>query len=454
LTPVRDRWQTGLTPVRDLRLDVLDPALLRDRFDVVRTTLQKRGANLDAELQTLAALEAERRRLLPEVESLKREQNAAAEEVARAKKQGLDTTAIQDANRARGQRIKQLDAELAELEQRRSQSMLVLPNMPHASVPEGKSADDNVEVRRHGTPATPGFTPQAHWDLGPALGIIDFERGTKIAAARFTVLIGAGARLARALINFMLHLHTTEHGYTEVEPPFMANAASLTGTGNLPKFEQDLFKISGDWDLYLVPTAEVPLTNMHRGEILDGRQLPIRYTAYTPCFRSEAGSYGADVRGLIRQHQFDKVELMAFTTPEASYDEHERLTKSAEEVLKRLELPYRTIVLCTGDMGFASAKTYDIEVWLPGQNTYREISSCTNTEAFQARRANIKFRPDGTGKPDFVHTLNGSGLAVGRTLIAILENFQQADGSVVIPDALRPFMGGLDRITAPAKARI
>ena len=412
--------------------------------------LQKRGANLDAELQSVAALEAERRRLLPEVENLKREQNAAAEEVARARKQGLDTTGLQEANRARAQRIKQLDTELAALEQRRSQGLLVLPNLPHATVPEGKSADDNVEVRRHGTPATPAFPPQAHWDLGPALGIIDFERGTKIAAARFSVLIGGGAQLARALINFMLHLHTTEHGYTEVEPPFMANAASLTGTGNLPKFEQDLFKIGGDWDLYLVPTAEVPLTNMHRGEILDGRQLPIRYTAYTPCFRSEAGSYGADVRGLIRQHQFDKVELMAFTTPETSYDEHERLTNSAEEVLKRLELPYRTVLLCTGDMGFASAKTYDIEVWLPGQNTYREISSCTNTEAFQARRANIKYRADGTGKPDFVHTLNGSGLAVGRTLIAIIENFQQADGSVVIPDALRPFMGGLDRITKRA----
>jgi seryl-tRNA synthetase len=433
---------------------VLDPALFRDRFDVVRATLQKRGTNLDAELQSLAGLEAERRRLLPEVEGLKREQNAAAEEVARAKKQGLDTTAIQEANRARAQRVKQLDAELAELEQSRSQSLLVLPNLPHASVPEGKSADDNVEVRRVGTPATPGFAPQAHWDLGPALGIIDFERGAKIAAARFSVLIGPGAQLARALINFMLHLHTTEHGYTEVEPPFMANAASLTGTGNLPKFEPDLFKIAGDWDLYLVPTAEVPLTNMHRGEILDGRLLPIRYTAYTPCFRSEAGSYGADVRGLIRQHQFDKVELMAFTTPEASYEEHERLTKSAEEVLKRLELPYRTMLLCTGDMGFAAAKTYDIEVWLPGQNTYREISSCTNTEAFQARRASIKFRADGGGKPDFVHTLNGSGLAVGRTLIAILENFQQADGTVVIPDALRPFMGGLERITAPAKAKL
>ena len=318
-----------------------------------------------------------------------------------------------------------------------------------ASVPEGKGAADNAEVRRVGTPKTMSFTPQAHWDLGPALGIIDFERGTKIAAARFSVLLGAGAKLARALINFMLSLHTREHGYTEVEPPFLANTASLTGTGNLPKFEADLFKIAGEaWDLYLIPTAEVPLTNMYRGEILDGRQLPIRYTAYTPCFRSEAGSYGADVRGLIRQHQFDKVELMAFTTPEESFQELERLTGNAEEVLKRLDLPYRTMLLSTGDMGFASAKTYDIEVWLPGQNTYREISSCSNTEAFQARRANIKYRPQG-GKPEFVHTLNGSGLAVGRTLIAILENYQQDDGSVVVPEALRPFMDGLEVIQKP-----
>jgi seryl-tRNA synthetase len=305
-----------------------------------------------------------------------------------------------------------------------------------------------VEVRRHGTPRTFSFTAQPHWDLGPALGIIDFERGTKIAGARFTVLVGAGARLERALINFMLHLHTTEHGYREVAPPFMANGASLTGTGNLPKFEEDLFKIAGDWDLYMVPTAEVPLTNMHRGEILDSRQLPIRYTAFTPCFRSEAGSYGADVRGLIRQHQFDKVELMAFTEPGKSYEELERLTSNAEEVLRRLELPYRTVVLCTGDMGFASAKTYDIEVWLPGQNAYREISSCSNTESFQARRASIKYRPQSTGKAEFVHTLNGSGLAVGRTLIALLENYQQADGSVVIPDALRPFMDGASEIRA------
>jgi seryl-tRNA synthetase len=366
--------------------------------------------------------------------------------VARAKRQGLETTKIQEASRQRAQQIKQLGIELEMVEQRRNRGLLNIPNVPHATVPVGKSAAENVEVRRAGAPRQLAFTPQAHWDLGPALGIIDFERGTKIAGARFTVLMGAGARLERALINFMLDLHTTEHGYTEVEPPFMANTATLTGTGNLPKFEQDLFKIAGDWDLYLIPTAEVPLTNLHRGEILDGRELPIRYTAYTPCFRSEAGSYGVDVRGLIRQHQFDKVELMAFTTAEASHDELERLTGNAEEVLKRLELPYRTMLLCTGDMGFASAKTYDIEVWLPSQNTYREISSCSNTEGFQARRANIRYRPDGTGKPEFAHTLNGSGLAVGRTLIAILENYQQEDGSVVVPEALRPYMNGLDVI--------
>ena len=427
---------------------MIDPAILRDDLDVVRAAVANRGANLAAQLDELAALETLRRQLLPELEGLKREQNIAGEEVARAKRQGLDVAALHGAGRQRGTRIKQLDSELSAVEERRNQGLLLIPNLPHVSVPEGKSAADNVEVRRHGTPRTFAFAPQAHWDLGPALGIIDFERGTKIAGARFSVLIGAGARLARALTNFMLQLHTTEHGYTEVEPPFMANSASLIGTGNLPKFEEDLFKIAGDWDLYLVPTAEVPLTNMHRGEILDGRTLPIRYVAYTPCFRSEAGSYGADVRGLIRQHQFDKVELMVFTTPAESYSELERLTLNAEEVLKRLELPYRTMQLCTGDMGFASAKTYDIEVWLPGQNNYREISSCSNTEAFQARRAAIKYRPAGAGKAAFAHTLNGSGLAVGRTLIAILENYQQEDGSVVVPEALRPFMGGLEVISS------
>jgi seryl-tRNA synthetase len=421
---------------------VIDPALLRENPEAVRTGLGKRGADLSTELEELATLETARRRLLPEVEGLKRQQNAAGDEVARAKRQGLDITGIQAASRARNQQIKQLSIELDIIEQRRDRGLLNLPNIPHASVPVGKSSADNVEIHRRGTPPNFDFTPQAHWDLGPALGIIDFERGTKVAAARFSVLVGDGAKLARALINFMLQLHTTEHGYTEVEPPFLVSSASLTGTGNLPKFEADLFKIAGEWDLYLVPTAEVPLTNMHRGEILDGRTLPIRYTAYTPCFRSEAGSYGADVRGLIRQHQFDKVELMVFSPPDRSSDELERLTSNAEEVLNRLELPYRRVLLCTGDMGFASAKTYDLEVWLPGQNTYREISSCSNTEAFQARRANIKFRPEGAGKAEFVHTLNGSGLAVGRTLVAILENYQQADGSVVIPDALRPFMNG------------
>jgi len=425
---------------------MLDPAFLRDNLQAVRDRLQSRGTDFSRELEELAMLETQRRRLLPEIEGLRRQQNASGDEVARAKRQGLDASKIQEANRALGQQIKQLSVELDSCEQRRNRILLTIPNLPHDSVPVGKSSADNVEVRRHGTPRTFDFAPQAHWDLGPALGIIDFERGTKIAGARFTVMTGAAARLERALINFMLSLHTTEHGYLEVAPPFMANTASLTGTGNLPKFEADLFKISGDWDLYLVPTAEVPLTNMHRGEIVDGRLLPIRYTAYTPCFRSEAGSYGADVRGLIRQHQFDKVELMAFSDPDHSHDELERLTSNAEEVLKRLELPYRTVLLCTGDMGFASAKTYDIEVWLPGQNTYREISSCSNTEAFQARRASIKYRPEGTGKAEFVHTLNGSGLAVGRTLIAILENYQQADGSVVIPAALRPFMDGAEVI--------
>jgi seryl-tRNA synthetase len=421
---------------------VIDPALLRENPEAVRRGLGNRGADLSTELEELATLETARRRLLPEVEGLKRQQNAAGDEVARAKRQGLDAADIQAKSRARNQQIKQLSIELDMIEQRRDRGLLNLPNLPHESVPVGKSSDDNVEIHRRGTPRSFDFAPQAHWDLGPALGIIDFERGTKVAAARFSVLVGDGAKLARALINFMLQLHTTEHGYTEIEPPFLVSSASLTGTGNLPKFEADLFKIAGEWDLFLVPTAEVPLTNMHRGEILDGRTLPIRYTAYTPCFRSEAGSYGADVRGMIRQHQFDKVELMVFSPPDRSYDELERLTSNAEEVLNRLALPYRRVLLCTGDMGFASAKTYDLEVWLPGQNTYREISSCSNTEAFQARRANIKFRREGTGKAEFAHTLNGSGLAVGRTLIAILENYQQADGSVVIPEALRPFMNG------------
>src|SRR5436190_3019222 len=425
---------------------MLDPSFIRDHIDEVRTSLRRRGLEPDRLLEEIATLETARRRLIPELEGLKRQQNTSGDAIAQAKRQGKDTARIQEANKARAAQIKQLDVQVDSVEYQKRALALTLPNLPHSSVPVGTSAADNVEVRRNGEPRTFDFVPLAHWDLGPALGIIDFERGTRLAGARFTVLSGAGARLSRALINFMLDLHTREHGYREIEPPFLANSATLQGTGQLPKFEQDLFKIAGDWDLYLIPTAEVPLTNLHRGEIIDGRELPIRYTAYTPCFRSEAGSYGQDVRGLIRQHQFDKVELVKFTTPEQSYDELESLTVDAEQVLKRLELPYRTVLLCAGDMGFAAAKTYDIEVWLPSQNTYREISSCSNTEAFQARRAGIKFRSGGTGKSDFVHTLNGSGLAVGRTLIAVLENYQEKDGSVTIPDALRPFMDGMERI--------
>jgi len=425
---------------------MLDPALVRDHLSDVEAKLRRRGMDPSAELGQLSKLEADRKRLIPVVENLKREQNAAGEAVARAKKAGEDPSAIFAENKVRAGKIRELETELADVDRRRDSLLLTIPNLPHDSVPAGKSSADNVEIKKWGTPPAFDFAPKPHWELGPALGIIDFERATRMSGARFSVLMGAGARLARALIDFMLDLHTREHGYTEVEPPFMVNAAALTGTGNLPKFEQDLFKIAGDWDLYLIPTAEVPLTNLHREEILDGRQLPLRYTAYTPCFRSEAGSYGADVRGLIRQHQFDKVELVKFTTPEQSHDELESLTRNAETVLERLGLAYRRVLLCAGDMGFASAKTYDIEVWLPSQTTYREISSCSNTEAFQARRAQIKYRPDGAGKAQLAHTLNGSGLAVGRTLIAILENCQQRDGSVVVPQALRPYMRGLDVI--------
>jgi seryl-tRNA synthetase len=420
---------------------MLDPAFVRDNLDAVTARLRARGLDPAAELREFAGLEAERRRLIPEVETLKAAQNAAGQEVAKAKKEGRDPSAIFAENKTRAARVKELEGELAKVEAARDALLLVLPNLPHESVPEGASAADNPEMHHWGTPTYFEFEPKPHWELGPALGILDFERATRMSGARFSVLSGPGARLARALINFMLDLHTREHGYREVEPPFLVNAAALLGTGNLPKFEPDLFKIAGDWDLYLIPTAEVPLTNLHREEILDGGLLPLNYTAYSPCFRSEAGSYGADVRGLIRQHQFDKVELVKFTTPERSHAELENLTRHAETVLERLGLPYRRVLLCTGDIGFASAKTYDIEVWLPSQNTYREISSCSNTEAFQARRAQIRYRPAGGGKVQFVHTLNGSGLAVGRTLIAILENGQQKDGSVVIPEALRPYAG-------------
>jgi seryl-tRNA synthetase len=426
---------------------VLDSGYVRDNVEAVRSGLRNRGLDADKALEEIATLETARRRLIPELEGLKRQQNTSGDEIARAKRQGLGIGPVQEANRARAQQIKQLSVQLDAVENQRNRALLLLPNLPHSTVPVGPGAADNVEARRHGEPRAFDFEPLPHWELGATLGIIDFERATRVAGARFSVLFGAGARLSRALINFMLDLHTREHGYLEVEPPFLVNSAALTGTGNLPKFEADLFKIAGDWDLYLVPTAEVPLTNLHRGEIIDGRELPIRYTAYTPCFRSEAGSYGQDVRGLIRQHQFDKVELVTLTTPERSYDDLEALTANAEEVLRRLELPYRTVLLSTGDLGFASAKTYDIEVWLPSQKTYREVSSCSNTEAFQARRANIKYRAGGVGKAEFVHTLNGSGLAVGRTLVAILENYQEKDGSITVPTALRPFMDGRERIT-------
>ena len=427
---------------------MLDPIYVRDNIEAVQQGLGNRGLDAKAELQQLATFETQRRRLIPQIEGLKREQNTSGDEVARAKRQGQAVQHLYEASKQRTQKIKQMEVELEAAERQRTLILEMLPNLPHASVPVGKSAADNVVVRTWGEPKAQNFEPKAHWDLGPQLGIIDFERATKISGSRFAILMGAGAQLERALINFMLTLHTTDHGYTEVLPPFLVSSTSLYGTGQLPKFAPDLFKIAGEWDLYLIPTAEVPVTNLYRGEILDGRLLPLKYAAYTPCFRSEAGSYGADVRGLIRQHQFDKVELVKFATPESSYDELESLTANAERVLQLLDLPYRTVALCTGDLGFSSSKTYDIEVWLPSQKAYREISSCSNCEGFQARRANIKFRPDGTGKAEHVHTLNGSGLAVGRTLIAILENYQQADGSVLIPEVLKPFMGGRERIDA------
>jgi seryl-tRNA synthetase len=425
---------------------MLDPAFVRDHQEDVKRGLESRGMNVDRELEQLAILENRRRRLIPELEGLKRDQNTAGDEVARAKRQGKDATAIFEANRQRAQQIRQLGIELDQVEHQRTNLLMALPNLPHASVPIGKNADDNPVVRTWGEVSKFDFDPLAHWDIGTALGILDFERAAKMSGARFSVLLGAGARLSRALADFMLDLHTQQHGYVEVLPPYLVNRASLEATGQLPKLEADVFKIAGEWDLFLIPTAETPLTNLHRNEILNGDLLPLKYTACTPCFRSEAGSYGKDVRGLIRQHQFEKVEMVKIAHPETSYDELESMTLNAEEVLKRLNLPHRTIVLCTGDVGFSMAKTYDVEVWLPSQQTYKEISSCSNAEAFQARRANIKFKAGGTGKAEFVHTLNGSGLAIGRTLVAILENYQQKDGSVVIPEALRPYMHGMEVI--------
>ena len=430
---------------------MLDPALFRDDPSGLEARLAVRGDGLGDVLAEVRRLDDERRAIIPLLEEARHAKKEIGAGVARAKRAGEPVDALLAAGRAHTATIGAHEGRLDEVEQARNELLLKLPNLAHESVPVGTGEADNVEVYRSGDPPEFDFEPRSHADLGPALGIVDFERGVKLAGTRFAVLSGAGARLSRALIDFMLDLHTGEHGYVEVAPPFLANPAALVNTGQLPKFKDDLFKVD-DRDLYLVPTAEVPLANLHWGEFLDGRDLPLLYTAYTPCFRREAGSYGADVRGLIRQHQFDKVELVAFTRPEDSYDMLKTLTGHAEVVLERLDLPYRTVTLCTGDMGFAAAKTYDIEVWLPGQGKYREISSCSNTEAFQARRGGVKYRPDGKGKARYVHTLNGSGLAVGRTLIAILENYQQPDGSVVVPAALRPYMRGLDIISPGQKS--
>ena len=388
-------------------------------------------------LDQFRELDRKRRAALTETEQLKSRANAESAEIGKLKREGADTTARQESVRALKTQIAGLDEQVKSLEAEFDELLAGIPNVPHESVPEGRDSEDNAEIRRVGEPRTFDFEPKAHWDLGPELGILDLERAAKITGARFTLYWDMGAKLERALINFMLDVHTREHGYTEVLPPFMVNSASLFGTGQLPKFKDDLFKCEGH-DFWLIPTAEVPVTNIYREETLDADALPISLCAYTPCFRSEAGSYGRDVRGIIRVHQFQKVELVKFTRPERSYDELEKLTADAEDILRRLGLPFRTVVLCTGDMGFSSAKTYDIEVWLPGQNGYKEISSCSNFEAFQARRANIRFR--GAKKSEFAHTLNGSGLAVGRTWVAIVENYQQKDGTVVIPEALRPYL--------------
>ena len=416
---------------------VYDLGYFRNNLDAIAARLGDRGFVLDVE--SFRKLDVERRAALSESEAIKAQRNAETQEIGKLKKAGEDTTERQAKVRQLGDRIAELDAQANTFDESFRQMMAGIPNLPHESVPTGKSSDDNVEVRRWGTPKAFDFEAKSHWDVGPDLGILDFERAGKITGARFAVYWGAGARLERALINFMLDVHTREHGYTEVLPPFMINSASLYGTGQLPKFAADLFKLEGT-DYWLAPTAEVPVTNLFRDETLDLEKLPIKLCAYTPCFRSEAGSYGRDVRGIIRQHQFQKVELVKFARPETSYDELEALTRDAEDILQRLGLPYRTVVLCTGDQGFSSAKTYDIEVWLPGQNGFKEISSCSNFEGFQSRRAQIRAK-SGKGKAEFVHTLNGSGLAVGRTWLAIVENYQQADGSVVVPEALRPYMG-------------
>jgi seryl-tRNA synthetase len=422
---------------------MLDPRLLRERPDEVRKMLGARGAEIDWE--RLAKLDRERRDLLIKVEKLRHERRNVSDRIAKLKREKQSIDPLMDEVKAMGDRLKLLEENLRDFEGQFDRVALLIPNLPHESVPNGRDAADNVEIRRWGEPPKFGFPPKPHWELGEELGILNFERAARMTGARFAVSTGEGARLERALWTFMLDRHTKEGGYTEVLPPLMVNRASLIGTGQLPKFEEDLFRLRDD-EYFLIPTAEVPLTNLHREELLSEQQLPLRYAAYTPCFRREAGSYGKDTRGLIRQHQFNKVELVTFSRPEQSYDELERLTSDAEDILKRLNLHYRVVSLCTADLGFSAAKTYDLEVWLPSQGVFREISSCSNFEAFQARRAGIRYKRQ-EGKSDFVHTLNGSGLAVGRTVVAILENFQQADGSVIMPEALRPYMGGLERIT-------
>jgi len=414
-----------------------DLSFFRNNLEAIQSRLASRGFTLDS--KAFQELDRRRRQCVTESEQLKAERNQTTAEIGKLRKAGADTTQQQQAVRAMGERIAELDAEANKVDAEFRDVLARVPNIPHESVPDGQGEHENVEVRRGGAPPEFNFTPKAHWDLGPELGILDLERAAKVAGARFAVYWGIGARLERALVQFMLDLHTKEHGYQEVLPPFLINSASLYGTGQLPKFAEDLFHCEGH-DLWLTPTAEVPVTNLFRDETLNEDKLPISLCAYTPCFRSEAGSYGRDVRGIIRQHQFQKVELVKFASPAQSYQELEKLTHDAEEVLERLELPYRTVVLCTGDLGFGAAKTYDIEVWLPGQAAYKEISSCSNYEAFQARRAQIRMK-SGKGKSEFAHTLNGSGLAVGRTWVAIIENFQQADGSVLVPKALQPYVG-------------
>jgi seryl-tRNA synthetase len=422
---------------------VLDLRFVRENMDLLKEKLALRGDALD--LTPFIALEQRRRDLIRDSEYSRSERNQVSDEISKVKQAGGDAEDLIVGMRDVSRRIKILEAELKETEEKLQAFLLIIPNIPHASVPVGKGEADNKEVRKWGEAPAFSFEPKPHWDIGEALDILDFKRGAKLAGARFTLYKDLGARLERALINFMLDLHINEHGYCEVLPPFMVNREAMIGTGQLPKFEEDLFKIEGV-DYFLIPTAEVPVTNIHREETLAEQDLPLYYCAYTPCFRKEAGSYGKDTRGIIRQHQFNKVELVKFTTPETSYDELEKLLADAEEVLRRLEIHYRVVSLCTGDLGFAAAKTYDIEVWLPGQGGFKEISSCSNFEAFQARRAAIRVRREGKKGTELVHTLNGSGLAVGRTVVAIIENYQQEDGSVIIPKVLRPYMGGIERI--------